>query len=107
MLPAVPYQTVSRTLKGGVASPYAPVLLEEASMKHALSLVFLCAFLTSATDAAQTLESPRVNALQDAIPQGSRDAVDSFWQEVSATGAPLIERTNERRPYVLVTFLWR
>jgi enterochelin esterase family protein len=70
-------------------------------------LVLLAVGVFSTTASAQTLESPRLQALKTAVEGGSPTAIEAFWDEVRVKGAPLIEQHHERAPYVLVTFLWR
>ena len=53
-------------------------------------------------------ESPRLQALQDR--QGEDDglvALTEFWEEVEATGTPLIEPVEDDPGSCLVTFLWQ
>jgi enterochelin esterase-like enzyme len=50
--------------------------------------------------------SPRLVSLRQAIEAGVKDAVDAFWQEISAQGAPLIEQDEMAADSRLVTFLW-
>jgi enterochelin esterase-like enzyme len=76
-------------------------------VKLSNSLALLSVLLFCAPAAAQSPESPRIAALQNAVQQRSPNAVEAFWDEVRVAGAPLIERINERRGYSLVTFLWR
>jgi enterochelin esterase family protein len=54
----------------------------------------------------QELQSPRLQAVRNALAQDSSGALESFWNEVK-TKAPLIERLDEHQGYALVTFLWR
>ena len=68
------------------------------------SLVFVA--LVLAQGSGQDLESPRLQALRNALAQDSDSALDSFWNEVK-TKTPLIERLDEHQGYALVTFLWR
>ena len=55
----------------------------------------------------ESLSSPRLLTLQQAIAAGNTSALAAFWREVSTQGAPLIERVNHDDQHVLVTFLWR
>lgn len=71
----------------------------------ALSSALVCMWASHVD--AQSLESPRLQALQDAVQQRSSDVVDSFWKEIETTGGPLIERSDDDPSQVLVTFLWR
>jgi enterochelin esterase-like enzyme len=52
-------------------------------------------------------ESPRIQALQAALQRGEKDSVNSFWQEIRRTGAPLIEPIPGDPDNMAVTFLWR
>jgi hypothetical protein len=56
---------------------------------------------------AQRFESPRITALQEDLSRGMPDALDSFWKEITAKGAPLVEKSGEDPLYDLVTFVWR
>jgi hypothetical protein len=51
--------------------------------------------------------SPRLAALQDRLKAGDRGALDSFWIEITESGAPIIERVRGNDREVLVTMLWR
>ncbi len=51
--------------------------------------------------------SPRLEALRDRLKSGDRDALDSFWKEISERGAPMIEPAADSDRDVLVTVLWR
>ena len=51
--------------------------------------------------------SPRLAALQDRLKSGDRDALDSFWKEIGARGAPMIEPAAGSDRDILVTMLWR
>ena len=51
--------------------------------------------------------SPRLAALQDRLKAGDRDALDSFWKEITESGAPMIEPAPGSERDVLVTILWR
>ena len=55
---------------------------------------------------ADPRESPTIARLEQQLDAGRGAAVDTFWQEVEARGAPLIEPLADRG-HVLVTFLWR
>lgn len=49
----------------------------------------------------------RVKKLEDEISNGKTDAVDRFWKEIAATGAPWVERIRGSNKDVLLTFIWR
>jgi enterochelin esterase family protein len=53
------------------------------------------------------LTSPRLIALKKALEAGNREALEGFWQEVTRTGAPLVEPIAGDDRNVLLTFLWR
>ncbi len=54
------------------------------------------------------LVSPRVERLRTASGSALADAVEAFWAEVAANGAPLVEPDPAGDPdWRLVTFLWR
>jgi len=52
-------------------------------------------------------ESPRIQALGASVQHGERESVNSFWEEVRKTGAPLIEPIAGDQNNMAVTFLWR
>ncbi len=58
---------------------------------------------------AQDVEftSPRLSALKKEVEAGNRVALDSFWQDVTKQGAPLVEQIKGDDRHVLLTFLWR
>src|SRR6266496_4303283 len=51
--------------------------------------------------------SPRLAALQDRLKAGDRHALDTFWKEITESGAPMIEPVVDSNRDVLVTILWR
>jgi enterochelin esterase family protein len=51
--------------------------------------------------------SPRLSALRDRIKSGDREALDKFWKEIEARGAPIVEEVPGNDRDVLVTILWR
>lgn len=51
--------------------------------------------------------SPRIETLRAALTKGQKDASETFWREVTETGAPLVEAIEGEPDYRLVTFLWR
>jgi enterochelin esterase family protein len=51
--------------------------------------------------------SPRLAALQDRLKSGDTRALDSFWKEITESGAPIIEPAAGSDHDVLVTMLWR
>jgi enterochelin esterase family protein len=51
--------------------------------------------------------SPRLQTLQERLKSGDKDALDSFWKEITERGAPIIERVPGNDRDLLVTMLWR
>lgn len=51
--------------------------------------------------------SPRIRQLRDELGAGGEEALAAFWEEVTASGAPLIEEIAGQADRRLVTFLWR
>jgi len=51
--------------------------------------------------------SPRLTALRDRIKSGDREALNSFWKEISERGAPIVEEVPGVDREMLVTMLWR
>ncbi|HET6890977.1 MAG TPA: alpha/beta hydrolase-fold protein [Pyrinomonadaceae bacterium] len=51
--------------------------------------------------------SPRLAKLRDQLKSGNRNALDSFWKEITERGAPIIEGVPGNDRDVLVTILWR
>ena len=51
------------------------------------------------------IDSLRLQQLQAELHQSNHTALDKFWAEVAASGAPLIEPTDDGD--CLITFLWR
>lgn len=49
--------------------------------------------------------SPRINRLYDDFRATGPAAVEAFWNDVTASGTPIVEPLDEDR--VLVTFVWR
>jgi enterochelin esterase-like enzyme len=59
-------------------------------------------------EAHKTSESPRMASLRRTLTSAhNQDALETFWQEVVAHGAPLIEPIEGDDKHALVTFLWR
>ncbi len=54
-----------------------------------------------------SITSPRLAALQQALQAGDAHALEAFWQEIAAQGAPLIEALPDDPEQSLLTFLWR
>jgi len=59
------------------------------------------------TQTQPELVSARLAALRKELETGNRAAVEQFWQEVTAQGAPIIEPIQGDDRNLLVTFLWR
>lgn len=62
---------------------------------------------TSAQQVDDRLLSPRLAALRDRIKSGDREALNSFWKEITERGAPIIEGVPGNDREALVTMLWR
>jgi enterochelin esterase family protein len=58
-------------------------------------------------NSGQTISSPRIAALQRALAQGDRAALDLFWQEMALHSSPIIEPIPGDQDNSLVTFVWR
>lgn len=54
-----------------------------------------------------SMVSPRIARVAAAVEAGEREALDEFWKEVTASGAPLMEQVGDDAGQTLVTFLWR
>ncbi|GHO49148.1 enterochelin esterase [Ktedonospora formicarum] len=54
-----------------------------------------------------SLLSPRLAQLQQELEEGSSYALQSFWEEVTKQGTPLIEPLPNDSLHSLVTFLWK
>jgi len=52
-------------------------------------------------------ESARVVALKESLDRGVAGAERDFWNEVRATGTPLVEAIEGQPGYARVTFLWK
>lgn len=52
-------------------------------------------------------ESQRIQALRASVERGERESVNSFWEEIKRTGAPLIEPIVGDRENMAVTFVWK
>ncbi|HEX3144783.1 MAG TPA: alpha/beta hydrolase-fold protein [Pyrinomonadaceae bacterium] len=61
----------------------------------------------SAQQVDDRLLSPRLSALRDRIKSGDRTALDIFWKEIEAHGAPIVEAVPGNDRDVLVTIVWR
>lgn len=53
------------------------------------------------------LSSPRLSALKKEVEAGNRAVLESFWQDVTKQGAPLVEPVKGDDRHVLLTFVWR
>src|SRR5712692_1880231 len=77
---------------------------------NALFVLLLNASLGSILS-AQTVDdrpvSARLSALQDRLKSDNRDALDSFWKEISERGAPIVEEVPGNDRDVLVTIVWQ
>src|SRR3979411_2317104 len=77
---------------------------------NALFVLLLNASLGSVLT-AQTVDdlplSPHLQALQERLRSGDREALDNFWKESDERGAPIVEPAAGSDRDVLVTMLWR
>ena len=55
----------------------------------------------------ELLFSPRLASLRKDVQAGNLSALESFWQETTRQGTPLVEPIKGDERNVLVTFLWR
>ncbi|MGE0552975.1 MAG: alpha/beta hydrolase [Gemmatimonadales bacterium] len=62
---------------------------------------------SAAPGLAQAPRSPRLDRLEQAVQDGSIGALDRFWAELTAVGAPLVEPHPSDPSRRLVTFVWR
>jgi enterochelin esterase-like enzyme len=53
------------------------------------------------------LTSTRLSALKKELQAGNRTALESFWQDVTRQGTPLVEQITGDDRHVMLTFLWR
>ena len=60
----------------------------------------------STPTSAQTTESPTIAALKEKLAQDPH-ALETFWQQIEKSTAPLIEPADAAPTESLVTFLWR
>ena len=73
-----------------------------------VSTAMVCSSPLHALDGGSSpLQSPRLAALQDAAEQKHGEALDAFWREIDARGAPLVEEVPGEPDQALFTFLWR
>jgi len=56
---------------------------------------------------ASEYRSPRIEALAGEVEKGKSKAVDQFWKEMEAKGAPLVEAIEGDPNHVLMTMVWR
>lgn len=79
----------------------------KALSRHPITTIAIASlFLAIATPAsAQTIESPTIAAIKEKLPQDPH-ALESFWQKIQKSGAPLVEPIAASNDS-LVTFLWR
>lgn len=56
---------------------------------------------------ALLLNSPKLEALRQAIEAGNLTAFETFWQEIRQKGTPLVESISGDEKHFSVPFLWR
>ena len=54
-----------------------------------------------------SIESPRMQILNEALERGDAGVLESFWDEMRQCGTPLIEPIEGDDESSLVTFVWR
>ena len=70
--------------------------------------VIACVLLFCLEASAQgSPSSPQLTALRNEVKDGSKTAMDLFWQRVSKQGSPLLEPVEGDDNHLLVTFLYR
>ena len=74
---------------------------------YTIALTRIVALADRIAPVADKYQSPRIKALRTALDHGQANAVEAFWQEIKAKGAPLIEPMEGSEKDLLVTFLWR
>ena len=74
---------------------------------YTITLARIVALADRLTAPGDRYQSPRIKALKNALDQGQANAVEAFWQNVKARGAPLIEPLEGNEEEMLVTFLWQ
>jgi enterochelin esterase family protein len=75
----------------------------------ALIMIGCSSFAGTANSLPQTdvPPSPRLTALKKELEGGNRGALETFWQDITKQGTPLVESIPGDDRYVLLTFLWR
>lgn len=58
-------------------------------------------------EAQKTFESPHIVSLQQALTSGNAATLETFWQEITEQGTPLMEAIEGDDKHAMVTFLWR
>jgi hypothetical protein len=74
---------------------------------YTIALTRIVALADRLAPVGDRYQSPRIKALRTALDQGQANAVEAFWQEIKAKGAPLIEPMEGGEKEMLVTFLWQ
>ena len=74
---------------------------------YTIALTRIVALAARLAPVGDRYQSPRIKALRTALDQGQANAVEAFWQEIKAKGAPLIEPMEGSEKEMLVTFLWQ
>lgn len=78
-----------------------------ASSKYTIAVERVVTLAERLAPLKPVVESPRMQALRASVERGELQIVDTFWEEVSKTGAPLIEPIADDRENMAVTFLWK
>ena len=80
---------------------------KHASGTYTIALEKLVPLAARLAPAKPVAESQRMLALRASLDRGERDSVNTFWAEVKAGGAPLIEPIPGDRENMAVTFLFQ
>jgi len=80
---------------------------KRASGTYTIALEKVVALAARLAPRKPVVESRRIQALRASVERGERDSVNAFWEELTKTGAPLIEPIAGDRENMAVTFLWK
>ncbi len=80
---------------------------ERASGTYTIALEKVVTLAARLAPPKPTVESQRMQALRVSVERGDRESVNSFWEEVKKSGAPLIEPITGDRENMAVTFVWK
>ena len=80
---------------------------KHASGTYTIALEKVVTLATRLTPPKPVVESQRIQALRDSLERGKRESVTAFWDEVTKTGAPIIEPIAGDQENMAVTFVWK